>query len=98
MYTHSLKTLACEVLFDEAFNDNVYKHVVYLYLTSPNGEDGKPDFKNTKMQSGVVYLDAADAENFIPSAEVTREKIEEWVASKLDIPALQAANIAEFSE
>lgn len=98
MYTHDLHPMQSEVLFDETLNNYVYKHVAYIYLTTPNGADGKPDFKKTKGQAGVVYLDPPDAANFIPYEQVTREKLKEWVANKIDIPALQNANLAEFDK
>ena len=98
MYTHYLAINACEVLPDEAIKDNVYKHVVYIYITNVVDAEGKPDKTRVAGQPGVVYLDDPDLTKFIPSGSVTREVIKAWVEAKLDIPALQAKNIAELSK
>lgn len=98
MYTHYLAINACEVLADEAMEDNVYKHVVYIYITNVVDAEGKPDRTRVAGQPGVVYLDDPDPTKFIPSKAVTRDVIKSWVEAKLDIPALQAKNIAELSK
>lgn len=94
MYIHNLFIQQREVLPSEELNDNVFKHIVYTYITSLLNEENK--IVESKSQHGVVYLDEPDPSNFIPCDQVTQEKLQEWIEAKVDIDALKAQNLSEF--
>lgn len=96
MYQHKLYILATELEPVPEFNDSVYKHVVYAYATATLKPDNTRD-KSVATQD-VVYLDTPDINNFIPSANVTKEILEQWVTNKINITELQNTNIAKLNK
>jgi hypothetical protein len=96
MYRHKLYVLQQEIVPDVEFDDSVYKHIVYAYVTNKLNIDSSID--STYVHKDVVYLDDPVIDNFVPSNEVTKELLEQWVTEKIDIESIQNNNILELNK
>lgn len=94
MYQHKLHLFENENEFDENLNDYVYKHIVYAMFTSKT--DPETNANTATSTYGVAYFDAADANNFIQSANVNAEIMTQWVEQKVNIAELQQINVQKL--
>lgn len=101
MYAHKLVYLCRDTDRDDQVNDIAYKKIQYAYVTYVVDESGKYDPKDKsklRSTSGVVVLDAVNANNFVSFNNVTPEILTNWIKQKINESELQNLNIQQFNK